>query len=271
MRIHLSAGAPPRLESPGDFKRFSIALDPALAGDQAAALAPVGELDAQKTGHAWVRPDAVRALSAMAGQPEWEASFASMVEYATRYGWVDSAGRIMAHLEWLETPPVVAPQAFRDAMRRFASGVCIVATGEGDNRCGMTVSAFTSVSADPPMVLVCLNRASGSHDCLTGAQSYSINILGGGQEETAMLFAGQRGVHGAARFDDAWRQSASGAPVLATAHHSIVCTSAAQHAAGSHTVLIGRVIESFEGQGNAALVNYEGVMGQTSRSTSHAA
>ena len=267
MRIHLSAGAPPRLEGPGDFKRFSIALDPSLAADTAAALAPVGEPDAEKTDHAWVRPDAVRAISPMAGQAEWEASFAGMVEYANRYGWVDSAGRIMAHLEWLETPQVVEAETFLKAMRRFASGVCIVAAGEGESRCGITVSAFSSVSAEPPMVLVCLNRKSGSHDCLTSAGSYSINILGAEQEEAAMLFAGARGVHGAARFDDSWTKSASGAPVLKTAHHSIVCTSVAQYPAGSHTVLIGQVIESFDGKGHAALVNYEGAMGPTTHSS----
>ncbi len=261
MRIILTAGAAPRLEGAADFKRFSLVLDPMLDADRRAAVAPVAELD--DADHAWVRPDAIRAMSPLAGRPDWEEGFARMIGFAAKHGWIDMQGRIRAHIELAANPPAVDAESFRGAMRRFASGVCIVASGEGASRCGMTVSAFSSVSAEPPMVLVCLNRSSSAHACLTGAGSYSINILGAWQQEEAMLFAGQRGLRGADRFDAAWEQSRHGAPILTTAHHSLVCTSAAQHEAGSHTVLIGRVIDAVEGRGNAALVNYEGAFGRS--------
>ncbi|WP_010142335.1 flavin reductase family protein [Oceanicola sp. S124] len=261
MRIVLKAGVPARLEGAGDFRRFSVALDPRLQGDLRAAAAAIGHAEGD---HVWVRPDAVRALSAQAGDPAWVEGFSAMQEYARAHGWVDPSGCIRAHVEVLEEPAPVSVDAFRQAMRRFASGVCIVATGEGEQRTGMTVSAFSSVSAEPPLVLVCLNRSAGSHDSLVGAGSYSINILGAGQQEEAMLFAGQRGLHGAKRFGADWRQSDSGAPVLTSAHHTLVCRSEAQHPAGSHTVLIGRVIDILPGRGGAALVNYDGAMGVTS-------
>ncbi|KAA2315088.1 flavin reductase [Pseudooceanicola sediminis] len=261
MRIVLKPGLAPRLEGASDFRSFSIALDPRLQGDLRTAAAPVGHAEGD---HVWVRPDAVRALCATAGDGAWSEGFAAMVSFAKAHGWVDPSGCIRAHVELLDEPAPVSVDAFRQAMRRFASGVCIVAAGEGDQRIGMTVSAFSSVSAEPPLVLVCLNRSAGSHDSLVNASSYAINILGAEQEEEAMLFAGQRGLHGADRFGLGWQQSDSGAPVLTSAHHTLVCQSEAQHPAGSHTVLIGRVIDIIPGRGTAALVNYDGAMGVTS-------
>jgi flavin reductase (DIM6/NTAB) family NADH-FMN oxidoreductase RutF len=258
MRIVLTSGSLPRLEGATDFKRFSVAVDPLLRDDLAAAVAPVA--DVADEDHVWVRPDAIRALSPHAGQPEWERGFLDMIAFAKKFDWVDGIGRIRAHVETLENPLPVDAGAFRDAMRRFASGVCIVASGEGDERCGMTVSAFTSVSAEPPMILVCLNRSSTAHGCITAQERFSVNILGAQQEEEAMLFAGARGIHGPDRFDETWVQHETGAPVLTTAHHSIVCATESQHVSGSHTVLIGRVIAATSGADDGALLNYNGAL-----------
>lgn len=259
MRIVLTPGALPRLDEATDFRRFCIEIDPDLAGDLATAVLPVADADA--SGHAWVRPDAVRALAPVADRAAWEQGFAAMVAYAQGRGWTDGQGRIRAHVE-LSAPaaPAVPGDAFRRAMRRFASGVCVVATGDGAGRCGMTVSAFSSVSAEPPMVLVCINRTAASHDALTGARVYSINILGADQRDIAMVFAGQAGLHGAARFDGRWSRHPQGAPVLDGALHSLICARAACHHAGSHSVLIGRVIDAMGGAGDAALVNFEGIL-----------
>lgn len=261
MRLVLARGCAPRLEGPADFRRFSILLDRAARNELHQALAPVGVADGES--HAWVRPDALRDLSPLAGQPEWETGFAAMVQFAAKHGWTDDCGRIRAHIEDTEAPATIPPETFRNAMRRFASGVCIVATGEGEGRRGMTVSAFTSVSAEPPLVLICINRASSAHDALTGDGLYSINILGAGQTDLALRFAGHHGIHGAARFDAGWHQSADSAPVLKDCLQSLVCAPVSQHAAGSHTVLIGRVIGVNSGVGGEALVNFGGQLQPT--------
>jgi flavin reductase (DIM6/NTAB) family NADH-FMN oxidoreductase RutF len=266
MRIILSPGAMPRLEAPGDFKRFAVALDPRLAADRKAAVAPVADLDGEGT-HAWVRPDAIRALSPMAGQTEWESGYSQMIGFAAKHGWIDDKGRIRAHIETFEGQPTVDADLFRQAMRRFASGVCVVASGEAEERRGITVSAFSSVSADPPMVLVCINRATSAHGKLTTSGHFSVNILGAGQEDFAMIFAGQRGLQGADRFDKNWNSHSSGVPVLASALYSIVCASEANYVAGSHTIMTGRVVDATTNRhdGGSALVNYDGAMGHSIR------
>lgn len=263
MRLILATGCTPRLESALDFKRFSLLLDLLPGQDLHIALAPVGEADGDN--HAWVRPDALRALSPHAGQSDWEKGFASMLRFAAQHGWTDGQGRVRAHIEHAVAPAPITPDAFRTAMRRFASGVCIVATGEGDARCGMTVSAFTAVSDAPPQVLVCLNRASAGHGRLTGDGVYAINILAAGQAELAMRFAGQTGHHAAARFDARWQQSAHGAPVLSDCLQSLICAAAAQYEAGSHTLLVGHVIATSGGTCGAALVNFDGALHPTHR------
>lgn len=264
MRIVLMKDTPPRLEAPEDFKRFSIALDERLRTSATAALAPVADPTSDEATHAWVRPDAIRALSPMAGDPIWSDAFGKMCAYAETKGWTGPNGAIRAHIDLIPAIHPVGADDFRNAMRKFASGVCIVASGEGDDRRGMTVSAFTSVSAEPPMVLVCLNRSSSSHDALSTAPVFSVNILSGLQEEVALTFAGRGGLRGADRFDDQWTSSDSGAPVLTTSHQTLVCTPVSAQIAGTHTVLIGQVIATSDASEGPALMNYDGVIKATS-------
>lgn len=274
MRIVIPASGEPRLEAPDEFTRFSIAVDPALADRLPVALARVAD-HAAEDAHAWVRPDAVRALSPLAGQAAWDAGFRAMMDVAAGHGWIDGNGRIRAHVEVMAQPERIDTAGFKDAMRRFASGVCVVATGTGGDRCGMTVSAFSSVSAEPPTVLVCLNRGAASHARLTGAERFSVNILGEGQDEVAMAFAGRRGLHGAARFDAGWRDGDGrdgdgrdggfGAPVLETAHHTVLCAAEARFEVGSHTILVGRVVQAVAGTAAHPLLNYNGALCTTAK------
>lgn len=260
MRIVLMQDALPRLEAADDLRRFSIAMDERLRASARAALAPVGTPVDEAGTHAWVRPDAVRALSPLAGDPEWDAAFANMLSFAESHGWIGENGGIRAHIDYIFAPAPVSGEEFRNAMRKFVSGICVVASGEGEARRGMTVSAFTSVSAEPPMVLVCLNRAASAHDALIASESFSVNILSGAQEGLARMFAGQGPLKGADRFDADWRQGAHGAPVLATAHQSLVCAQVSTHRAGTHTVLIGRVVATTDAREDGALVNYDGAI-----------
>jgi flavin reductase (DIM6/NTAB) family NADH-FMN oxidoreductase RutF len=182
-----------------------------------------------------------------------------MIDFAASKGWTSSAGEIRAHIDYVERPLPVSRETFCGALRRFASGVSVVAAGEGRNRRGMTVSAFSSVSAEPPTVLVCINAESSSHDSIVSADTFSVNILSGHQRPVALLFAGHTGVQGADRFEeDSWEQGVHGAPVLEGALQSLICAKTAGYRAGTHTILIGRVVEATTAGDGPALVNFNG-------------
>jgi flavin reductase ActVB len=138
------------------------------------------------------------------------------------------------------TSGTIHPELFRRAMTRLASGVTIVTTldAEGRQR-GFTASAFASLSLEPPLVLVCLDRAADSHPAFNFASSYVINVLGREHESLARRFA-TKGVDKFAG-DEFRRGLLDGLPVLDDALVALKCGSHARHDAGDHTILIARV------------------------------
>ncbi|ACU75345.1 flavin reductase domain protein FMN-binding [Catenulispora acidiphila DSM 44928] len=135
--------------------------------------------------------------------------------------------------------------AFRAAMSRWASGVAVVTTRDAAGRChGFTATSFTSVSLDPPMVLVCLDRAASCAEAFAVATTYAVHILHGGQEELARRFARK----GGDKFADL-PVRVFGTPVLPDSLAVLECRVADRFAAGDHTVLLGLVrrAESFAG------------------------
>src|SRR5579863_5748647 len=89
----------------------------------------------------------------------------------------------------LESVPV-SPNDFKAGMRRFATGVTVVTTiGEDGHVHGFTANAFASVTADPPMLLICVNRSAQSHPLISGAGRFCVNILALDQQEIAERFA----------------------------------------------------------------------------------
>jgi flavin reductase (DIM6/NTAB) family NADH-FMN oxidoreductase RutF len=133
----------------------------------------------------------------------------------------------------------VTPDAFRDALACWASGVSIVTSRSGERVHGMTVSAFASVSLDPPLVLVCADK--GSDTCALIAESgvFAVNVLARGQEALSRRFAEKRDE--ARRFEGiAVERAVTGAPLL-PGLASLDCTLAATHDAGDHVIYVGRV------------------------------
>jgi flavin reductase ActVB len=136
--------------------------------------------------------------------------------------------------------PVLAANAYRDALRHFPSGVTIVTIRAGREVHGLTVSAFTSVSAEPPMILVVVNTANRAHAMLERPDAaFAVNILGDHQQELSNRFArpgtGDRFASGC------WGEAATGAPVLQDALAWLDCEVVSRTPAGSHTVYLGRV------------------------------
>ncbi len=135
-------------------------------------------------------------------------------------------------------PPGLDPQAWRRAMGRFASGVVIVTTPDDSGRpLGTTVSAFSSVSLTPPLLLVCLDQRSRTLAAVRWSGVFCINILSAGQGELARLFANPLAMD---RFKDVpFTSGATGAPRLSGVLASIDCRLHAHHEAGDHELLIG--------------------------------
>ena len=147
------------------------------------------------------------------------------------------------------------PAAFRTVMRRPPSGVTVVTSlREGEPR-GITLSAFASVSTDPPMLLICVNREARSYLYISSSRIFCVNLLALAQRDLAERFSGRIKEH---QFDDiAWSTDVTGAPVLAGSIGHFDCVVEAEHHAGSHSIFIGKVLACAANDG-APLGYYEG-------------
>jgi flavin reductase ActVB len=134
----------------------------------------------------------------------------------------------------------VSVDAFRAALRLFASGVTVVTLRAGDRVHGLTVSAFTSISASPPLVAVVIDRHHLAHALLEEPGAvFAVNILCEEQREISDRFAF---VKDEDRFATGrWSSASTGAPVLADAVAWLDCTIHSRLDAGSHTIYVGEV------------------------------
>lgn len=139
-------------------------------------------------------------------------------------------------------PPerAIAQGPFREAMGHFATGVTVVtAVDRAGGFVGLTVNSFTSVSLDPPLVLVCVDRESETLPILREAGAFAVSVLRRGDEAIARRFSGDAR---AGRFEElAVRPTASGAPVLRDALAWFDCAVHGETAAGDHVVIFGAV------------------------------
>ena len=136
----------------------------------------------------------------------------------------------------------VDPTAFRQVMRRFPTGVTLLTVRAGDAIHGMTANSFTSVSLDPVLVLVCIKRNSATHEFVSRAGNFAINILSDAQELVARRFARQVAAPSDPFADLAYHAKATGAPVLDDCIAFLDCRVVAAHDAGDHTIFVGEVL-----------------------------
>ncbi len=132
--------------------------------------------------------------------------------------------------------------SFRAAMRRIASTVTIVTASDGERRHGMTMTAVSSLSMDPPSMIVCVNQTTFLHDILMSARIFCVNVLRHDQADVSSAFSGA--TPPAERFDvGAWKRNEPGIDYLATAQANIFCTKVAAFPFGTHTIFIGKADE----------------------------
>lgn len=133
------------------------------------------------------------------------------------------------------------PQDFRSAMRCLAATVCVVSIADGDGWNGMTATAVTSVSMDPPSMLVCVNNTASLHQPLTSGVRFCVNILKSSQVALAAAFSTSK-LKGSERFaNGAWEADESGLPYLTDAQATLICTIEAALPYGTHTIFVGKV------------------------------
>jgi flavin reductase (DIM6/NTAB) family NADH-FMN oxidoreductase RutF len=154
----------------------------------------------------------------------------------------------------------VSPEEFRRACGRFATGVAVatVLDVEGVPH-GLTVSSFTSVSLDPPLVLICLGHAVNVIDAFRAARHFGINVLTEEQRDLSERFARK----GFDRFNGLpWERGETGAPLLPGALAAMECEVEQRIASGDHDIFVGRMLRARVGEGKPLLYfasRYEGL------------
>jgi flavin reductase (DIM6/NTAB) family NADH-FMN oxidoreductase RutF len=159
----------------------------------------------------------------------------------------------------------------RDTLRFWASGVSVVTTAGSQRRAGMTVSAFNSLSLDPPCILVCLYKDTTTAQLVRETGHFAISILGEDHAYVSDRFAGRVPLlAGEDRFDTVPITTAvTGSPILVDALAWLDCKVEAVHDGSTHWIVIGGVMAAGRGTSEAPLVyydrNYRSLMLQTER------
>jgi flavin reductase (DIM6/NTAB) family NADH-FMN oxidoreductase RutF len=153
--------------------------------------------------------------------------------------------------------PQELPAMFRAAMRRLAASVSIVVARGNNGPVGMAATSITSLTADPPAVLVCVNRSTSLHALLEPTAPLSVNLLSRHQQDVSAVFGG--GVPREDRFKVGdWREGRNGLPVLDGAQANLLCVIDAMLAYGTHSIVIARVLEAQVSETIAPLIYQDG-------------
>jgi flavin reductase (DIM6/NTAB) family NADH-FMN oxidoreductase RutF len=149
----------------------------------------------------------------------------------------------------------LTPTEFRTALRNYAAGVTVVTTRDRDGRpSGLTASAFTAVSLDPPLVLVCVDHTATAHPAFRAHGRFAVNVLRREQEAVSRRFAES----GGDKFRGVpYHEGRTGLPLLDGALATLECRLVEAHEAGDHTIFVGEV-EAAAVSGGRPLVYFHG-------------
>lgn len=151
---------------------------------------------------------------------------------------------------------------FRRVMGRFATGVTVITTHLDGELHGMTANAVTSLSLEPMLVLICVDKSADSHDIIAKAGVFAVNILNQHQADISDKFA-KKGIDNVHTLDDVpHRFSETGCPILDGCLGYLDCKTVVEHHGGDHTIFIGEVMDAGEEPENEPLVFYAGRYGR---------
>lgn len=150
----------------------------------------------------------------------------------------------------------VTQEDFRAALSRFPSGITVVTSrGSAGELHGITVSAFCSVSLDPPLILVCIEKTTGSHEAINETRAFVVNVLGSGQDDLSERFS----LPSLDKFEGVTLiPGNSGVPLLADALVAMECRLRNAYDGGDHTIFVGDV-ESVSMRDGNPLVYFHGL------------
>jgi flavin reductase (DIM6/NTAB) family NADH-FMN oxidoreductase RutF len=153
----------------------------------------------------------------------------------------------------------VSPKHFTNAMRALVGNCSVITVGEGGDRSGLIVTSAMSLSAEPPLLLACINRTSSSWPLLKQYGHFGWSSLGAQHQQIAERFAGFGGVKGADRYTGAqWTTAHTGAFLLEDAPATFDCEVEEMIDRGTHSIVIGRVHAVMKNADRGALVYWNG-------------
>lgn len=135
----------------------------------------------------------------------------------------------------------ISSDQFKTVMRRFAANVNVITSADSNTLNGMTATAVCSVTADPPSVLVIVNRANRSHPLIKNSSSFAVNVLSAEQKDLAQHFASRPADPFASIEHSIGR---TGCPLIKGADAYLECVVIQETEVGSHTIFVGRVVAS---------------------------
>ena len=159
----------------------------------------------------------------------------------------------------METQTSFTGREFRDIVGRFTTGVTVITTDGPAGAYALTANAFSSLSLDPPLVLVCVAKNGRAVERLLQNAVFAVNILGGEQTAISQYFASRDRARDASMIGEiAHRVGRTRAAILDGVVAYVDCRMAASHDAGDHVILVGEVLDLGKSEGERPLVFYQG-------------
>ena len=146
--------------------------------------------------------------------------------------------------------------SFRDGMARLASAVNVITTDGPEGLAGFTATAVSSVTDQPPTLLVCMNRSSFTHPIFTSNRVLCVNVLSDAQQEVSALFANRNATLQQRFAQVGWSRLATGCPAIDGAMVSFDCRITETHEAGSHSIFLCEVVALRQSDSGAGLVYF---------------